>query len=325
MDLPFDVDEAAEAEAEAQTFSVLVVDDEAVVRDVMARLLAREKDLVITLAEDAEQAVELIRNQRFELLITDKNLPGMGGIELIAEARALRPTLEAIMITGYASAESVIGAIAAGASDYLVKPFDDLKLVRAKVRAALDRRSQQLKNKDRSRQLAKEAAVLLARGRDAPEPEWQALEAAFRHHEQAMRGAVRGAVAVVGGEEPTRVLEEAGFRVSRVLANSPLVRVADVVVIETGNGEDWRPLAEQVLGSQSDIVLVAGPDADLPDLLEALSLRIDLVGFGGKSPAKLLPDKVRATLIYRTGERAKRELASALARFRLSLTLPASG
>ncbi|HZN91156.1 MAG TPA: response regulator transcription factor, partial [Myxococcales bacterium] len=86
-DLPFETEDEAKAEPETLVSNVLVVDDEPVVRDVFSRLLGRETDMVVSVAEDAEQGLELIKQRRFELLITDKNLPGMGGIELIAEAR----------------------------------------------------------------------------------------------------------------------------------------------------------------------------------------------------------------------------------------------
>src|SRR5688572_7242663 len=103
-DLPFEIFEEPEPESEPETLAsnVLVVDDEPVVRDVFQRLLAREPDMVVSTAPDAEQGLEMVKQRRFELLITDKNLPGMGGIELIAEARAIRPIMEAVMITGYA-------------------------------------------------------------------------------------------------------------------------------------------------------------------------------------------------------------------------------
>ena len=156
MDLPFETDESSGGEGGGGTLAstVLVVDDEPVVRDVCARLLSREPDLVVTLAEDAEQALVLLDSQRFDVLITDKNLPGMGGVELISEARALQPALEAVMITGYSSSESVIAAFAAGASDYILKPFEDLRLVRAKVRAALERRAGRVKGREQARRVA---------------------------------------------------------------------------------------------------------------------------------------------------------------------------
>src|SRR4051794_19966428 len=102
---------------------VLVVDDEPVICDFLARLLGRDGELIVVTAGSTGEALEKIRADRFDLLVADKNLPDVDGVELIARARAERPELEAVMITGYASAASLISALAAGASDYLVKPF----------------------------------------------------------------------------------------------------------------------------------------------------------------------------------------------------------
>jgi len=316
MDLPWQTEDDGEGSVqETLASSVLMVDDEPVVRDVFARLLSRETDISLILAEDAETAVELLRTHRFDVLITDKNLPGMGGIELIAEARAVRPMIEAIMITGYASAESVIAAFAAGASDYLVKPFDDLRVVRAKIRAALERRSQRAKNRDLARTTARQAQELLAQGRDAPEPAWQKLEGTFSDYERAIREGSKGSVVVVGSEDAVRVLTQAGFEAQRVGENSPLVRYADVIVIEA-SASDWRSLAEKLQENPADVLLLASPRSDLSDLLEAISLRIDLIGFGGRAPAEALPDRVRSVLMRRAVERAQTDLAAALGEFR---------
>ena len=140
---------------------------------------------MVATAESAEGGLKQLNDRHFDLLITDKNLPGMGGVELIAEARKLRPTIEAIMITGYASAESVLAAMAAGASDYLRKPFDELKVVRAKIRAALGRRDERIKQREASKRIAQEATALLAQGKTVPDPCWKALERELTIYEAA--------------------------------------------------------------------------------------------------------------------------------------------
>jgi len=319
-DLPFEIEEERPApEPETLASNILVVDDEPVVRDVFRRLLSREQDMVVSVAEDAEQGLELIKKGRFELLITDKNLPGMGGIELIAEARAVRPMIEAVMITGYASSESLISAFAAGASDYLVKPFDDLKVVRAKIRAALQRRLDRGRLQLSSKEVAQQAAAMLAQGKDAPESVWRKLDTKFAEYEHAIREGGSGDLVVVGTNRVVDTLSKARIPSRCVEANSPEVLVADVVVIETGAQIDWHPLAEKLIPLSPDVVLVAGPDADLSDLLEAISLRVDLVGFGGHTPARQLPDRIRANLMRRSVERAQRELVLALSEFKASL------
>ncbi|HEX8439214.1 MAG TPA: response regulator [Archangium sp.] len=297
--------------------TVLVVDDEAVVRDVCARLLAREPDLVVSLAEDAEEALELLRAQRFDVLITDKNLPGMGGVELIAESRKLQPALEAVMITGYSSSESVIAAFAAGASDYILKPFEDLRLVRAKVRAALERRSERVKGRELARRMAREAVELLEAGGHASVDARQELEAHVRAYEHASRMAAGGQVAVVGSREALETLLDQGLEAVALPPDSPALEGAAVVVLETG-APQWWEIAERLQSARPDVVLLASPHADLADLLDAITLRLELVGFGTSSP-QALPERVRMLLMRRNLQRAQAGLASALAAFRESL------
>jgi CheY-like chemotaxis protein len=320
MDLPFETEEGGgggEGGGGTLASTVLVVDDEAVVRDVCARLLAREPDLVVSLAEDAEEALELLRAQRFDVLITDKNLPGMGGVELIAESRRLQPALEAVMITGYSSSESVIAAFAAGASDYILKPFEDLRLVRAKVRAALERRAERVKGRELARRMAREAAGLLEAGGHASVEARQQLEAHVHAYEQASRMAAGGQVAVVGSREALEALLDEGLEAVALPPDSPALEGAAVVVLETG-APHWWEIAERLQSARPDVVLLAGPHADLADLLDAITLRLELVGFGTSSP-QALPERVRMLLMRRNLQRAQAGLASALAAFRESL------
>lgn len=320
MDLPFETEEGEGGTEGTLASTVLVVDDEPVVLDVCSRLLAREPDLVVTQATSAEEALPLLQSQRIDILITDKNLPQMSGIELIAEARRLQPALEAMMITGYASSESVIAAFAAGASDYILKPFDDLRVLRAKVRAALERRGERIKGREQARDVARQAAALLESGQDAPEPAHQALEDELRNYEQTVKsGAMTGRVAVVGSPEAVQVLTAEGFQAVDLPATSPELEHCDVVILETGEPR-WRMLAEILLSRAPDVLLLANPQADLADLLEAIGLRLDLVGFGSTSGTQALPERVRMLLASRSIQRAQTRLANALLLFHRSIT-----
>jgi CheY-like chemotaxis protein len=319
MDLPFETDEGGGGEEGGGTLAstVLVVDDEPVVRDVCARLLSREPDLVVNLAQDAEEALQLLRAQRFDVLITDKNLPGLSGIELIAEARALQPALEAVMITGYSSSESVIAAFAAGASDYILKPFEDLRLVRAKVRAALERRAERVRGRELARRMAREAAELLYAGGQASAGAREQLEGHLRAYEQASRMAAGGQVAVVHSPQALEALLEEGLEAVSLPPDSPALEGAAVVVLETG-APQWWEIAARLQSASPDVVLLASPHADLGDLLDAITLRLELVGFGTSSPQSL-PERVRMLLMRRSLQRAQSGLATALAAFRASV------
>lgn len=318
MDLPFETEDERQGGGTLAS-TVLLVDDEPVVLDVCATLLAREPDLVVTQASSAEEALPLLESQRIDVLITDKNLPQMSGIELIAEARRLQPTLEAMMITGYASSESVIAAFAAGASDYILKPFDDLRVLRAKVRAALERRAERVQGREQARDVAKQAAALLETGQDAPEPAHQALEDELRNYEQTVKGGeMAGRVAVVGSPEAVAVLKAEGFQAVALPAASPELEHCDIVILETGEPR-WRMLAEILQNRAPDVLLLANPQADLADLLEAIGLRLDLVGFGSSSGSKALPERVKMLLMRRSIQRAQTRLANALLLFHRSI------
>jgi len=300
--------------------SVLVVDDERIVLDVFVHLLSRETDLSVTTAESAEAALSLIRDRRFDLLITDKNLPGMGGVELIASARQLRPAIEAIVITGYASAESVLAALAAGAADYLKKPFDDLKIVRAKIRAALDRRAEVLERRQAAKRIAKEANALLAGGKLVPDPIWEALERELAVYESAKQQPGSGVVRVVASPEVVARLRQDGLEATLAAATDPSLDSADVVVLDMDD-PGWRPIAERLAEQQPDVVLLARADADVGDLLDALSMHMDLAGFGANRADAhgTVAGKVRALLLRRNVERTQAALTRALEAFRAAL------
>lgn len=323
MDLPFETDEDRGGTGSGGTLasSVLVVDDEPVVLDVFRRLFKHDQDLAISTAESAEAALNFLRDRRFDLLITDKNLPGMGGVELISEARKVRPAIAAIMITGYASGESVIAAFAAGATDYLTKPFADLKIVRAKIRAALERRAERVKDHEVAKLIARQAADLLAQGKVVPDPIWEALENQFSSYERAISEGGKGVVRVVGRPKTVALLAaDPRFEATSAEPGDPALATADVVVIDTADLA-WRALADRLGPAPTDVLLLAHADADLADLLEAISLHLDLVGFGASEAdsASALREKIRAVLMRRAVQRAQAGLSSALDAFRDAL------
>lgn len=118
----------------AGTSRVLIVDDEEVVRLVLGEALS--DSFCLAQVKSAEEAVPYLTRKPPNILLVDKNLPGMSGIDLLKQAKALDPEIEIIIITGYASLESAIEAMRLGAYDYLLKPFEDLAIVEEKVRLA---------------------------------------------------------------------------------------------------------------------------------------------------------------------------------------------
>jgi excisionase family DNA binding protein len=101
---------------------VLVVDDEASIRDLLSKTLAlAEYD--VDLAFDGRTALDRLRTTSYDLLITDLKMPGVDGLTVIREARRLKTDLPVIIITGFSTEASAIEAVNLGVSGYLTKPF----------------------------------------------------------------------------------------------------------------------------------------------------------------------------------------------------------
>jgi two-component system response regulator AtoC len=103
-------------------FKILVVDDEAIVRESLGDWLKDVGYQVFT-AENGHKALEVIEREKPGIMITDLVMPGMDGIELMKRAKAQQPKIEVIIITAYASIPTAITAMKDGAYDYIEKPF----------------------------------------------------------------------------------------------------------------------------------------------------------------------------------------------------------
>lgn len=104
----------------------LVVDDDADLLKLM-RTLLQGIGVSCGRATNGEAAMALLKSLVFDLLIVDKNLPGMDGIEVARRARVLQPDVITLIITGYASETSAHRAATAGVSDYITKPIDAIQ------------------------------------------------------------------------------------------------------------------------------------------------------------------------------------------------------
>jgi response regulator RpfG family c-di-GMP phosphodiesterase len=120
-------------------YRILIVDDDAHNLDVLTRVLAVDYDLVR--ARDGEEALAILRQQarQIDLVLSDKAMPRMSGVELLEETKALNPDIMRVILTGYPDAADLAEAINRGeVYRYVTKPFspDELRLV---VAQALER------------------------------------------------------------------------------------------------------------------------------------------------------------------------------------------
>ncbi len=108
--------------------SILVVDDEQRQREIYRDILRDEGYDTVT-ASSGETALRLVGQKRFDLVLTDLNLTGMNGIQLLTEILQTDPTVAIVLITGYPSIESAIDATRRGVYQYLEKPVDRSRLL----------------------------------------------------------------------------------------------------------------------------------------------------------------------------------------------------
>jgi two-component system NtrC family response regulator len=103
--------------------SILVVDDEPRICSLLVRALEAE-GLFAESALDPELGLERLKEQPFDIVVTDLRMPGIDGLELLRRAKAIRPQCEVVLMTGHATVETAREALKRGAVDYITKPFD---------------------------------------------------------------------------------------------------------------------------------------------------------------------------------------------------------
>ena len=118
--------------------NILVVDDEEDVRDTLAKVL-KSMDYQPFVAEGGKEALEIIRNNKIDVVLSDLYMPEMDGIELLNQIRNLDKQMIFIMITAHPTIETAVEAIKKGAYDYITKPFH-VEEVRLKIERALEKR-----------------------------------------------------------------------------------------------------------------------------------------------------------------------------------------
>lgn len=109
--------------------SVLIVDDEPSVRQTLSEWM-RNQNFRVFEAEGGRQAMEMIQRDDPDIVISDVVMPGMDGIQLLKEAKAVKADTPFLMISGYPSRSTAVDIMKYGASDYLPKPFTPEELVK---------------------------------------------------------------------------------------------------------------------------------------------------------------------------------------------------
>jgi signal transduction histidine kinase/DNA-binding response OmpR family regulator len=185
---------------------VLVVDDEQTVGEVLQEFLAGE-GYELTLARSGDEAVKMLATLSPDVILTDINMPGLSGLEMMRFAKEADPEVCVVVLTGHASTATAIDALRQGAYDYVTKPFD-LEAVHKIVKSGLQHRRLRVLNNELVEELRRKNEIL-------------------RHHEQELRERVRVAT------HQLRVLYEAGQEIGADLELGPRLAVICAKAAET--------------------------------------------------------------------------------------------
>lgn len=140
---------------------LIIVDDEPVILDLLTAVFDGDEAIEVSCFSDGRSALAAIE-QGVDVLLTDKNLPDLGGLQLAERARQLHPDVEIIVITGYASLDTALAAMELDVFDYIVKPPKDIHDVRRKVHQALDKQAMARENRRLMQRLTERNAELEA-------------------------------------------------------------------------------------------------------------------------------------------------------------------
>jgi CheY-like chemotaxis protein len=253
---------------------VLVVDDEVVVLTVLREAL-RRGGYKVTTAASAEEAIDLMRKRRFDLVLTDKNLPGASGLEVLRVARTLDPPPAVVLITGYSSYDSAVEALDSGAQDYIEKPIRDVETLRFRIRRALSRRDEQL---SRHRPAAPAGGRVLV----------VEVEGARRRLIAEFLGRTYHVTAAADGAEALALLTKERFDV--VLADRNLPGMSGLRVIEQ---------AQRLLPHCASVLYTAYPSYE--SVKEAFELGVDAYLVRPSEDLRQLAEKVAGALHSRGG------------------------
>ncbi len=259
---------------------VLVVDDEAVVLTVLREAL-RRGGYRVTTAASAEEAIDLMHKRRFDLVLTDKNLPGASGLDVLRAARKLTPAPAIVLITGYTSYDSAVEALDIGAHDYIEKPIRDVEDLRFRIRRALSRRDEQLarpKPKSTGTGAGERAGRVLVVEVEGARRQLIAEYLSKRHHVTAAKD----------GDEALALLKRESFDL--VLADRHLPGTSGLRVIEH---------AQRLLPHCASVLYTAYPSYD--SVKEAFATGVDAYLVRPSDDLKKLAEKVAEALGGRGG------------------------
>src|SRR4030065_146761 len=118
---------------------ILIVDDEKLMRISLESQLKKE-GYDVSSVDNANEGMNLIKSEEFDIVVTDLRLPNMNGMELLKEIKNYNPDIIVVIMTAYGTLESAVAATKEGAYDYIAKPFSTDELI-IKLQRALQHKN----------------------------------------------------------------------------------------------------------------------------------------------------------------------------------------
>jgi signal transduction histidine kinase len=113
------------------SIKILIIDDEELIRNLWNDYLSSSSDYSIDIAIDGESGIAKLREKDFDIVVTDLNMPGISGIEVVEKVKKIKPEMEVIVMTAFGTVEFAVNAMKKGAYDFVLKPldFEQIKIV----------------------------------------------------------------------------------------------------------------------------------------------------------------------------------------------------
>jgi hypothetical protein len=274
---------------------LLIVDDESTLVTALLSTL-REHGYAATGATTPTDALELIRTQPFDVMLTDLHLPEMDGIALLRAALEVDPGLTVIMMTGFGTIDTAVDAMKAGAVDYIVKPFK-LRLVLTVLSRALALRQLRLEN-----DLLHQRLALRTQELEAANSELEAFSYSVSHDLRAPLRAIEGfteSLIEECGKGNKENLHDYGKRIKRgvhrmAMMIDDLLRMAKAVRAELNRSEvDLGRLAREI---------IAKLESQSPERKFEFSVNGDMSAFGDHGLLQLVMENLLANAWKYTGK-----------------------
>ncbi len=123
--MPWALDPPLNGDPNAGMRSILVVDDESILRDLCARILTGVK---VFLAASSEEALDLLEREDIDIVLTDVSMPGMSGLDFLKRIKEREPDKAVVIMTGHAEKKIILEALQSDADDFITKPINLLQL-----------------------------------------------------------------------------------------------------------------------------------------------------------------------------------------------------